>query len=315
MSPAYSVIFFTTAAGAGYGLLALLAAYALGGLIPPDRWVGVVGLGLALGGITAGLLASTFHLGHPERAWRAMTQWRSSWLSREGVWSVLTYIPAGAFAVGWVGFESVSGWWAAAAAASIAGAALTVHATGMIYASLKPIAAWNNRWVVPNYFALAIATGALLADALAAAFGFLSPAFLAVAAVALAAALALKAAYWRHIDAAPSPATPETATGLGALGQVRLLEPPSTRESYVEREMGYRIARKHAQKLRAIAVALLYLLPFVLTVAAFAGPPWAAVAETVAAVPLAAAGVVIERWLFFAEAKHTVMLYFGADRA
>ncbi len=315
MTPAYSVIFFTTAAGAGYGLLALMAAFALAGLIPPDRWVGIVGLALALAGITAGLLASTFHLGHPERAWRALTQWRSSWLSREGVWSVLTYGPAGAFAVGWVVFGTISGWWAMAAVAAIAGAALTVHATGMIYASLRPIAAWSNEWVVPNYLALAVATGGLLLDALAAAFGFLTPAFPAVTALALAGAFWLKWRYWDHIDAAPAPSTPETATGLAGLGKVRLLEPPSTRESYVQREMGYRIARKHARKLRVVTLVALYALPFVLTLAALTGPRWAAIVETAAAVVLAALGVAVERWLFFAEAKHTVMLYFGADEA
>ena len=32
---------------------------------------------------SGGLIASTFHLGHPERAIKAFTQWRSSWLSRE----------------------------------------------------------------------------------------------------------------------------------------------------------------------------------------------------------------------------------------
>ena len=29
----------------------------------------------------------------------------------------------------------------------------------------------------------------------------------------------------------------------------------------------------------------------------------------------ASAGVLVERWLFFAEARHTVMLYYGAEAA
>ena len=82
MHPALSVIFFTTASGAGYGLLALLGICAAAGLLPPDLALGLVGLGLALALISAGLLASTAHLGRPERAWRAFSQWRSSWLSR-----------------------------------------------------------------------------------------------------------------------------------------------------------------------------------------------------------------------------------------
>src|SRR3546814_4853981 len=83
MHPAASVIFFTTASGAGYGLLFLLGIAGAFGLAPPDLALGLVGFTLSLGLITAGLLASTFHLGRPERAWRALSQWRSSWLPRE----------------------------------------------------------------------------------------------------------------------------------------------------------------------------------------------------------------------------------------
>src|SRR5256885_1551665 len=102
MHPAFSVIIFTTASGAGYGLLALLGLGATLGLLPADFTFGLVAFGLALGLITGGLLSSTLHLGHPERAWRAFSQWRTSWLSREGVASVATYLPAGLFALGWV---------------------------------------------------------------------------------------------------------------------------------------------------------------------------------------------------------------------
>ena len=98
MHPAYSVILFTTASGAGYGLLVWLALGGMLGLVPAERWLGIVGFGLAFALITAGLLSSTAHLGRPERAWRAFSQWRSSWLSREGVMAVATYVPAGLLA-------------------------------------------------------------------------------------------------------------------------------------------------------------------------------------------------------------------------
>ncbi len=88
---------------------------------------------------------------------------------------------------------------------------------------------------------------------------------------------------------------------------------PHTEESYLLKEMGYSIARKHATKLRRIAAILAFALPFVLSVVAFfAGGVVAAVAA-IAAVVLAMAGVLVERWLFFAEAKHSVMLYYGAE--
>ena len=94
MNPAYSVIFFTTASGAGYGLLIWLGVASVFFDMPAHRWFGLAAFAVALALITVGLLASTFHLGHPERAWRGLTQWRSSWLSREGVVAVLTFIPA-----------------------------------------------------------------------------------------------------------------------------------------------------------------------------------------------------------------------------
>src|SRR5215475_4218546 len=102
MHPALSVIIFTTASGAGYGLLVwygLMSAFAE---MPGGRIVALVVLPLALVLVTAGLLSSTFHLGRPERAWRALSQWRTSWLSREGVCSFVTYAPAGLLALVWI---------------------------------------------------------------------------------------------------------------------------------------------------------------------------------------------------------------------
>src|ERR1700742_2928177 len=101
MHPAYSVIFFTSASGGGYFLLALLGVFGALGVLPPDLVLGLVAFGLGFGTVTAGLLSSTFHLGHPERAWRAFSQWRTSWLSREGVLSIASYVPALLFAGGW----------------------------------------------------------------------------------------------------------------------------------------------------------------------------------------------------------------------
>ena len=93
MHPAYSVILFTTASGAGYGLLALLAVFGAAGVLPANTWLGFVGIGLGLALVVAGLLSSTFHLGRPERAARAFTQWRSSWLAREGVAAIAAFAP------------------------------------------------------------------------------------------------------------------------------------------------------------------------------------------------------------------------------
>src|SRR5439155_26130520 len=84
LHPAYSVILFTTASGAGLGLLVWLAFFGLLDLVPTERWLGFAGFALAFALVTGGLLASTAHLGRPERAWRAFSQWRTSGLSRGG---------------------------------------------------------------------------------------------------------------------------------------------------------------------------------------------------------------------------------------
>src|SRR5690349_16144581 len=146
MHPAYSVIFFTTATGAGYGLLACLGISAGCGLIEPGFWFRFISLGLALVLVASGLLSSTAHLGRPERAWRAFSQWRSSWLSREGVASVATFIPAGLFGILWAGFGSTGPATSIAGLLAAAGAIVTVVCTAMIYRSLKPIQRWCNGW-------------------------------------------------------------------------------------------------------------------------------------------------------------------------
>jgi sulfite dehydrogenase (quinone) subunit SoeC len=310
MHPAFSVVFFTTATGAGYGLLALLGA--LGGfqIIPPDFWLGFVGLGLALGLIAAGLLSSTGHLGRPERAWRAFSQWRSSWLSREGVASVITFIPAGLFGIGWVFFGRTSGWLAIAGLLASIGAVVTVCTTGMIYASLKPIAQWHSRYTLPAYLIFATMTGSVLLNALLQGFGIGSMAVLAFSLLATFAGWGWKLATWRHNDQLQIATTANTATGLTG-GTVRSLEWPHTEENYLLKEMGFRIARKHSARLRQITQVLAFALPVLMLAAAFALPwPFAALLSVLAAI-IQFAGMLVERWLFFAEAKHTVTLYYG----
>jgi DMSO reductase anchor subunit len=313
MHPALSVILFTTASGAGYGLLMLLGLFGALGLLPATPGFGIAAFGLALGLISFGLLASTFHLGRPERAWRAFSQWRTSWLSREGVVSVATYVPALGFAFGWIGLGRNSGGWAALGLLTALAAAVTVICTGMIYASLKTIQRWHNRWVVPNYLALGAMSGAVLLDALARLAGSGSAALGVTALVLIALAGALKLGYWHHIDTTAASSTPASATGLAA--PVRLLEAPHTEDNYLMREMGFHVARKHAAKLRRIALGAGFGAPLLLALLALLIGGWPGAAASVLAVPAVALGLLVERWLFFAEARHTVTLYYGADAA
>lgn len=314
MHPALSIIVFTTLSGMGYGLLAWLGILGPLGLIPVGRVSGIAGDVLALLFVTAGLLASSLHLGRPERAWRALSQWRSSWLSREGIASLLTYIPAGLY--GWLLFAGSDRMVSAiAGGAAAAGAVVTVICTAMIYRSLKPIRRWNNRWVVPNYLALSAATGGAWLVAVLDLAGDGRPGVAAAAAAMFAAAAALKVAYWRFIDQDRAGPTIGSATGLGHLGTVRQLDPPHSEDNYLMKEMGFRIARRHAAKLRRIALASGFAAPIVLLLAAAGSHGVLAAAAALAAALTATAGVLVERWLFFAEAKHTVTLYYGAAAA
>jgi DMSO reductase anchor subunit len=313
--PASSLIVFTTLTGAGYGLLFWLGLGAGLGVLHGGRGFAAASLGLPAVAITSGLVSSLLHLGRPERAWRALSQWRSSWLSREGVAALATYVPVLLFAFGWAANGLTVGLWQDCALVAAACAAATVACTAQIYRTLRPVAQWNTGWVPVNFLALAAMTGALWLAALAAIFDVDVVRTLQLAIATTAAAAAAKLLYWRHIDRRPGESTTESATGLGALGQVRLFEAPHTSENYLLKEMGFAIARKHRDRLRRVAFQLAFLLPLLLLLLALAQAGSIRVAVALCAAPVATAGVLIERWLFFAEAKHTVTLFYGAARA
>ncbi|HSS06973.1 MAG TPA: DmsC/YnfH family molybdoenzyme membrane anchor subunit [Rhodanobacteraceae bacterium] len=345
MRPTFAIIFFTVLSGAGYGLWFLLGV----GLVAwwptctptfvPDQLAPVPfcvypGLipsalfgGFAL--VTVGLLSSVAHLGRPLRAWRALSQWRSSWLSREGIASLLTYLPAAGIALvtllawwysrGVSPGESIEAWFPPGYVSSTCGALLalgavvTVYCTANIYASLRPVRAWNNRFVTHGYLVLALYSGTLLFCALAMLpYGWVGPGtpalFFGVVILAAYCAL-LKRLYWRDIDRAPRIDTGH-ATGLDAQGIVRSFEQPHTEENYLTHEMGFVLARKHATKLRAIAMIAAFALPAVLAAFAIALPALRAVAAWLALMS-GMLGIFVERWLFFAEARHAVIAYYG----
>lgn len=309
MHPALSVIVFTTTSGAGYGLLAWLGLAQASGLLPVDGPLGWVALALSFALITAGLLTSTFHLGHPERAWRALSQWRSSWLSREGVLAVVTYAPMVALAAAWWTGET-GGWSIAAGYLAAVLAVATVASTAMIYASLPTIPQWATGWTLPVYLTLAAMTGALW---LAVLVHFIAAPSALVCDIAMAAVIAAglaKLAYWRAIDQRPATSDRASATGLGDLGTVRVLEQPSTSQTFVMREMGFRIARKHSDRLRKVTLVVGFLLPLIALAAALAADHALLVGGLVVLAAVAGSlGTFTERWLFFAEAKHVAMLY------
>ncbi len=299
MHPAKSVIFFTVVSGLGYGLLIWLGLYAGRGFALPPGWnTGVLVLAGVL--IVAGLVSSTLHLGHPERAWRAFSQWRTSWLSREGVMAVATFAPMAAWGLGWL-TGSEAGWIGVAQTLAMLGAVAVLVCTAMIYASIRAVRDWHTGWTVASYLGLGLWTGGLLFLAVLDLTGQAAGTLLYLVAVTGIVAAVAKIGYRRRVlrtdrlDAA-------AATGLS--GEVRLLEAPHSQKNFLMREMGFEIARRHADALRVWMVALLFAVP----------------ALTFSYLPLVAAiaalaGCFVERWLFFAEARHAVMLYYGAARA
>ena len=305
MHPALSIIFFTSASGLGYGLAAMLGL----GLLDPQALATKLAHVLALCLIGGGLLSSTLHLHNPQRAWRALSQWRSSWLSREGVMAIATFVPLTINAAATVFYGKHL---PLVGLLGTLGAAVTVYCTAMIYASLKSVQAWHTR-LTPICYLLFAAAGGSLAGALVAASGNAHSVVLMVMALMfLAAAWAVKWQWRKNLREAVPLSTPESATGLGGLGKVRLFESPHFNDNYLTREMGFRVARKHADKLSVIAIIAGGVAPSLLVLVALAAGQgiWTLIALGLALL-FHALGVLTERWLFFAEARHAVMNYYS----
>ncbi|ADE40350.1 dimethyl sulfoxide reductase anchor subunit family protein [Candidatus Puniceispirillum marinum] len=312
MHPAYSVILFTTASGAGYGLLMLLSLACFMGVLPESQVYGFVSMALSLGLITVGLLSSMAHLGHPERSWRAVSQWRTSWLSREGVFAIVTYVPAGIFGISWVFFGKLDGFVPYVALLTAILSVVTVYCTGMIYASLRTISAWNQKMTAPNYIIIALASGAILQVLLLTIFDQINTSSIGLALMLAATALVAKWLYWVKIDRTSIGYTVEQAIGLKGQGKIRQIEPAHTQPNYVMREMGYAVARKHSRQMRMLSTLLCFIVPSVCMVLSLgmAEPLFFASVATASL----AVGLVMERWLFFAEAVHVVTLYYGSSQ-
>lgn len=286
MHPAPSVIAFTTLSGAGFGLLVFLGL----GLPAVTGWSAAAFLVIAYLLAAGGLVASTFHLGHPERALKAFSQWRSSWLSREAWVSVAALLTMAGYGAGLV---LLSQRWAALGWLGAALCLATVLATSMIYASLRTVPAWHH-WTTPAvYLTSSLAGGALLAGQVS----------LAVPLLVLAGGVV--AGRWAWMDRQTARSTQESATGLGSTGAVRAFEAPHTGQSYLTREMVYRVARRRSGQLRLAGLALGYAVPALLLLLPFAH--WVAALAVLSHL----AGVAATRWLFFAEARHVVGLYYG----
>ena len=287
MHPARSVILFTTLSGLGFGLLAWLGL----GLPAVTGWSAFAFFTLAYLLAAGGLIASTFHLGRPERGLKAFSQWRTSWLSREAWCSVATLLVMALYGAGLVFFETR---WALLGWVGASLSLLTVFTTSMIYAQLRSVPRWHMALTPALFLSLALAGGALLAGQVR----FATPLLLLAGGIQIA--------HWLRGDGAlaRSGTTMTSATGLAG-GPLRAFEPPHTGPNYLLREMVHVIGRKHATRLRMIALPLMALVPAACLALPFSHGIGAL------AVLSHLLGVLAARWLFFAEAEHVVGLYYG----
>jgi sulfite dehydrogenase (quinone) subunit SoeC len=311
MHPAFSVIFFTVASGAGFGLFSLLYIadiFKLGGGFSQDQLIAGGLLAMAL--VVFGLLSSTFHLANPKNAWRAVSRFRTSWLSREGVFAI-AFMPIALIYLACIMFDApqwlreISGFLTAMLAW------ITVFSTGMIYACLKTIRQWNTPLVPANYLALGYASGSLLLLLGAVIAGLEITPYIAMAALILSVAAVLKAIYYFWIRSPGLTPTINTATGL-TRAQVKLLDTGHTHGTFLTQEFGFRLARQKASLLKVFVFALGFLVPGLMLAWVFdqQGGQTAAIVAALSGI----AGAAVERWLFFAEARHVVNLYHGAQR-
>jgi DMSO reductase anchor subunit len=306
MHPAFSILFFTTLAGAAQGLLVALALAQMAGVATDGNLVlRAVGLGVAL--LLAGLAASFLHLGHKMRAWRAVLMWRTSWMSREVI-VMPAYIALAA--LWWLLLYTGSDGALARALpwAIVAGALLLWYCTAMIYACLRFIQEWAHWSTVANFILIGLASGGALACALAASAG--EGALLAALAPWTALATLLAAlARWHSLrrNAALRPvSTLQSATGIPARKLVQKSMGMSA-GAFNTREFFHGASQLALRNVRWAFVLGLFVLPLALQLCALTSAatwPWAWAAL------LQAPSLIAERWVFFAQAKHPQNLYY-----
>jgi DMSO reductase anchor subunit len=311
MHPALSVIFFTVTSGAGYGLFAITCIYNSVSQTNPLGAHGVLlSSAIALGLITVGLISSTFHLANPKNAWRAFSRVRTSWLAREGLLAILFY-PVAALYMFTV-WKDVGGynWLVIISMLSALWAITTIFSTGMIYACLKTIRQWHNPLTPINYILLGAMLGGLMFLFIVSMYEPVITGLVVTSTYLIIIAAIAKIIYffWIGVPAGP---TINTATSFTS-SMVRLFDVGHTAGTFLTEEFGYEVARARLIALRWLVFLFAFTVPGLVLWAGVGFMPISVVFAV--AVISAFVGVMIERWLFFAEARHVVNLYHGKQQ-
>ena len=292
MKPAISLILFTVLSGFGFGLLFWLNL----NLHSAEMFSDIVIFPIAVIVSVVGLIASSFHLGNPQRALLAFTQWRSSWLSREAVLAVTTLLTSFVHVILIVFYQIELSWLGYVASVFCLA---TIFSTAMIYTQMKTVPRWNMKMTPMLFLLYGIAGSSVVLNQII----FSGLLFLV---------LGLGQIFtWKIGDKQFEKSSHiGTATGLSTnRTSVRMLEPPHTGSNYLLKEMVHIVAQKHIHKLRWISLALLSLLPTLLCFSfIIITNPSLPILISIAL--LNVVGTIISRWLFFSEAEHVVGLYY-----
>jgi sulfite dehydrogenase (quinone) subunit SoeC len=303
MKPALSVIFFTVLSGAGLGLAFW---WALSAIVCTSCAVGPFwpALGWVFALVTIGLISSTQHLANPKNAWRAFTRFKTSWLSREGVLAVLFYPLLAAFAASvWVGASPIV---QTITAVLVMVCALAVlYCTGMIYGCLKTIPQWHS-WKTPvKYVLYGLFSGLLLFVATLAWRGELTDGWLRLTLVLAIASFG----FWTASQESEPAASLGLNTALGFNeGRVRLLDVGHSHGTFLTNEFGFRVARERIASLNTIVAVFGFVIPLIVLIIESSTSALGMLGFAALSCML---GLLAERWLFFATARHVVMAYHG----
>ena len=322
MHPAFSVIFLTTLIGVGQGLfLALFTgqSYAAAQFLPAQSGSGFFAMGslIALLFLIAGLVSSIFHLGHPERAWRTATKWRTSWLSREVL--ALPLVMAFVFLYGvmhymnWDMVIFVTSTGVKFNLSLLIGAVGSVTVfilflcTAMIYAAIKFLQEWSNPLTIVNYVLLGTASGFTLAAAFS---SYTAPdlvKFFSVWAIIITVmAFITRSASLIRNARIKYKSSIQTAIGVRH-NQIAQNAQGAMGGSYNTREYFHGKTALFLKSIKWLFMMLVFPLPIILLSAGMNNGDGEVL---LAAFIVQYIGLLAERWFFFAQANHPQNIYY-----
>ena len=319
MHPAFSVIFLTTLIGVGQGLFLALfssqAFVAMSLIAPQDDYFYAVGSLISVLFLGAGLFASVFHLGRPERAWRSAAMWRTSWLSREVIvlplfmCSVVAYGAIHYFGIGhdMVGADPSGGISFIVGAIGVVFCFALFICTGMIYACLKFLQEWHTTLTPINYTLLGTASGYMLATTYAVYSSSENLGFYANTAIVLTLlAFVFRAASLFRNSRIKTKSSLQTAIGVRH-NKITQTAQGSMGGSFNTREFFHGKKEAFVKSIKWIFIVMTFLLPLLFVFVGLTNdlPVMFLVAFIVQYI-----GLIAERWFFFAQAKHPQNLYY-----